>query len=110
MPDLMGSVDYEPYKHLVGEYVFPPMGWQFAVSFEDGRLKVDRLFIQESKRNKFELSLVSDNNTTLVLACTVCDSTYIFHKESEGDIRKVDYQFDTLSLLYEKCLAGAGDG
>lgn len=76
VPDLMESVDYEPYKYLAGEYVFPPMGWRFAVSFEDRMLKVDRLFIQESKRKKFQLKLVSDNSTTIVLACAVCDSTY----------------------------------
>ncbi|WP_438434970.1 hypothetical protein [Gorillibacterium sp. sgz500922] len=101
-PEVRESADYAKYKHLTGDYFFPPTGWRFAVSFENGRLQVDRLFIQESKRQKFTLSLVKEAEGLVVLACEQCDSTFSFHLNSDGQIRNVVYAWDTLELPYEK--------
>ncbi|WP_040951753.1 serine hydrolase domain-containing protein [Gorillibacterium massiliense] len=100
-PDMHDNVDYRKYIPLMGEYYFPPTGWRFAIRFENGCLNVDRLFIQESKRKKFGLKLVSDHADLVVLACEVCDSTFFFHRDAKGNVQKVVYTWDTLELPYE---------
>lgn len=92
----------EPYKHLAGKYVFSPMGWEFTVSWEEGELRVDRLFIQEARRKRFPLRLVSAENGIVSFVCAVCDSTFIFRLEEDGSCRHVEYMFDTLKLVYGK--------
>ncbi|MDF2935672.1 MAG: hypothetical protein K0Q90_1045 [Paenibacillaceae bacterium] len=101
-PGQLQNGDMEPYMHLAGEYVFPPMGWRFAVSWEEGELRVDRLFIQTAGRKRFPLRLVSCNSSSVTFACAVCDSTFVFRMEAEGVCRRVEYVFDTLKLVYEK--------
>ncbi|MFM9329159.1 serine hydrolase domain-containing protein [Paenibacillus mesotrionivorans] len=92
----------EPYKHLAGKYVFSPMGWEFTVSWEEGELRVDRLFIQAAGRKRFPLRLVSAENGIVSFVCAVCDSTFFFRLEEDGSCRCVEYVFDTLKLVYEK--------
>lgn len=101
-PDLTDNADYAQYKHFAGEYRFPPMGWHFTIHYEDGLLYVDRLFNQESKQKKFQLKLVTDTADGAVLACEVCDSTFICHKSTDTAPARVVYMFDTLSLPYAK--------
>lgn len=96
--------DFTKYIALVGEYRFPPTGWRFAISCDNGTLQVDRLFIQESKRKKFALKLVADHADTIVFACEVCDSTFSFHLDSEGNVQRVVYTWDTLEIPYERDL------
>jgi CubicO group peptidase (beta-lactamase class C family) len=100
-PDMHDNVDYRKYIPFIGEYHFPPTGWRFAINFEDGCLNVDRLFIQQSKRKKFALKLVSDQADLVILACEVCDSTFFFHKDSQGRVSTVIYVWDTIELPYE---------
>lgn len=101
-PVTAGETDYGKYKHLAGKYHFPPTGWWFNISFENGELYVDRLFIQEYRRKKFRLSLISDNSENCVFACDTCDSKFTFAKDSDGTADKVIYSWDTLDLPYER--------
>ncbi|AIQ10758.1 hypothetical protein PDUR_00975 [Paenibacillus durus] len=101
-PDIQEVRDYTKYKHFTGEYYFPPTGWFFTISFENGSLNVDRLFIQESKRKKFPIKLVSEDANLCVFTCEVCDSMFSFHTDSEGLVNKVLYVWDTLELPYER--------
>ncbi len=101
-PVTVGNIDYGKYKHLAGKYHFPPTGWWFNIRFEDGELNVDRLFIQEYKRKKFKLNLVSDSGEQCVFACENCDSKFIFSKATDGNADRVIYSWDTLDLPYER--------
>ncbi len=92
----------ELYKHLAGKYVFSPMGWEFTVSWEEGELRVDRLFIQQARRKRFPLRLVSVESGIVLFVCAVCDSTFVFRLEEDGSCRRVEYVFDTLRLVYGK--------
>ncbi|WP_144407057.1 beta-lactamase family protein [Paenibacillus sp. IHBB 10380] len=103
-PDIQENMDYEKYKSFTGDYCFPPTGWRFTISFEGGGLNVDRLFIQESKRRKYLLKLVSESADLVVFACEVCDSTFTFHIDSMGKIQKVIYAWDKLELPYKRRL------
>lgn len=101
-PDFADAADYAQYKHFAGEYRFPPMGWHFTIHYDEGLLYVDRLFIQESKQKKFQLKLVTDTADGVVLACAVCDSTFICHEGTDTTAPRILYMFDTLSFPYEK--------
>ncbi|UQZ32719.1 hypothetical protein C2I18_03580 [Paenibacillus sp. PK3_47] len=101
-PDFHEIEELTKYIALVGEYRFPPTGWRFKISFENGTLHVDRLFIQESKRKKYALKLVADQLDYIVFACEVCDSTFSFHLDPEGNVHRVIYIWDTLEIPYER--------
>ena len=101
-PATVDDVDYEKYKYLSGKYSFPHTGWYFYISFEDGELKVDRLFIQEYKRKKFKLNLISDSSEQCAFACEACDSKFVFNKGSDGTAESVLYSWDTFDLPYER--------
>lgn len=101
-PDIYEIEDFSKYIALAGEYCFPPTGWRFAIHFEHGSLHVDRLFIQESKRKKFALKLVADQADIVVFTCEVCDSTFSFRLDAEGNVQKVIYTWDTLEIPYER--------
>jgi CubicO group peptidase (beta-lactamase class C family) len=94
--------DYTPYQYLAGKYRFPLTGWSFTVSFRNGRLTANQLFIQQAKREEFPLELVSSGENCIVLACKVCDSTYTFHTDDAGSVKKAVYTWDTLELPYER--------
>lgn len=101
-PRLLEGTDYEPYALLAGEYTFRQTGWRFTVSFDNGALFVDRLFIQEAKREKFRLKLVLEDTERVIMACEACDSTFSFLKDGSRIPRKVLYSWDTLELPYER--------
>lgn len=101
-PGRLLAGDVGPHKHLAGKYVFSPMGWEFTVSWEEGELRVDRLFIQSARRKRFFLRLVSAEKGIVTFVCEVCDSTFVFRLEEDGSCGRVEYVFDTLKLVYEK--------
>lgn len=101
-PEHYTGADVTPNHHLVGEYRFPPTGWRFAIRCTDGVLQVDRLFIQEAKREPFTLKRMADQGDAMVFACEVCDSTFSFHLAAEGQVQKVTYAWDTLAFDYER--------
>ncbi len=101
-PETLESVDYSQFKQLVGKYHFPQMGWYFNIGFENGELNIDRLFIQEYKRKKFKLILVSNSYDQSVFTCGTCDSKFTFCKSPQGKIDKVIYVWDTIELPYER--------
>jgi len=101
-PEQYDVADITSYLHLVGDYRFPPTGWRFAIRWEDGVLQVDRLFIQEAKREPFTLKRVADQGDAMVFACEVCDSTFSFHVTAGDPVQKVTYVWDTLAFDYER--------
>ncbi|WP_150266461.1 serine hydrolase domain-containing protein [Paenibacillus tepidiphilus] len=103
-PQTIETADCERYRHLTGKYVFPPMDWSFTISLEDGRLQVDRLFIQRARREKFRLGLVAEAEDSVTFACEVCDSTYVFRKNTADHDFQADYLFDALKLTYVRTI------
>lgn len=101
-PKIKTLDSYETYKSLEGKYRCKYTGAQFNISFENGDLLVDRLWVQEYKRKKFKLGFIDDNNEAITFACEVCDGKYVFKKNPDGSIREVMYISDVFSFPYEK--------
>jgi CubicO group peptidase (beta-lactamase class C family) len=94
----------ELLKHIEGKYICKYTGGEFNISYQDGSIFVDRLWIQEYKGTKFKLKYIDENEKELIFACEVCDGKFIFLKQQDNNISEALYIYDTIKLPYDKVL------
>jgi CubicO group peptidase (beta-lactamase class C family) len=89
-------------KKIEGRYKCRYTSQEFNISYREGNIFVDRLWIQEYKGTKFKLKYIDENEEQLIFACEVCDGKFIFLKHQDMSISEALYIYDTIKLPYEK--------
>lgn len=89
-------------KKIEGRYKCKYTGEEFNISYREGNIFVDRLWIQEYKGTKFKLKYIGENEEQLIFACEVCDGSFIFLKQQDMSVLEALYIYDTIKLPYEK--------
>lgn len=91
-------------KKAEGRYKCKYTCGEFNISYENGNIFVDRLWIQEYKGTKYKLKYIDENEEQITFACEVCDGKFIFFKQDDGQILNAMYIYDTIKLPYEKII------